>query len=201
MAMGKVKWFNNAKGYGFILPDEGGEDLFAHYSSIEMDGYKTLKAGQEVGFDIVEGPKGLHAVNIRYAASEATASEATAAQDTAVALGVNFIKMWVNAVPEPGLKITPEIRTAIIDEAIANGAIPVAHIDDEADGRQLVEAGLRDFLHSTVLTFGPGAGVPVDKPTPRKSSETGSEADKWCVWNKMTRFGECDPAIIGLEGR
>ncbi|MDP6377280.1 MAG: cold shock domain-containing protein CspD [Pseudomonadales bacterium] len=65
MATGKVKWFNNAKGYGFILPIEGGEDLFAHYSSIHMDGYKTLKAGQEVDFDILEGPKGLHAVNIR----------------------------------------------------------------------------------------------------------------------------------------
>ena len=65
MATGKVKWFNNAKGYGFILPEEGGEDLFAHYSSIEMDGYKTLKAGQEVEFDIMEGPKGHHAVNIR----------------------------------------------------------------------------------------------------------------------------------------
>ena len=83
-----------------------------------------------------------------------------------VALGVHFIKMWVNAVAEPGLKIPPEIRAAIIDEAVANGAIPVAHIDDEADGRQLVEAGLRDFLHSTVLTFGPGAGVPVDDPEP-----------------------------------
>ena len=93
MAMGKVKWFNNAKGYGFILPDEGGEDLFVHYSSIEMDGYKTLKAGQEVGFDIVEGPKGLHAVNIRYAVSEATASDdvtavdATAEDATVVATG------------------------------------------------------------------------------------------------------------------
>ena len=70
MATGKVKWFNNAKGYGFILPEEGGEDLFAHYSSIEMDGYKTLKAGQDVLFEIVEGPKGYHAVNIR-SASEA----------------------------------------------------------------------------------------------------------------------------------
>ena len=83
-----------------------------------------------------------------------------------VALGVHFIKMWVNEVAEPGLKITPEIRTAIVDEAIRNGVVPVAHIDDEVDGRQLVQAGLRDFLHSTVLTFGPGAGVPVDDPEP-----------------------------------
>ena len=65
MAIGKVKWFNNAKGYGFVLPDDGGEDLFIHYSAIQMDGYKTLKAGQEIQFDIVEGPKGLHAVNIQ----------------------------------------------------------------------------------------------------------------------------------------
>ena len=65
MATGKVKWFNNAKGYGFILPDDGNEDLFVHYSAIEMDGYRTLKAGQPVSFDIVEGPKGLHAVNIQ----------------------------------------------------------------------------------------------------------------------------------------
>ena len=95
-----------------------------------------------------------------------TEEEARALVRDQVALGVHFIKMWVNAVAEPGLKIPPEIRAAIIDEAVANGAIPVAHIDDEADGRQLVEAGLRDFLHSTVLTFGPGAGVPVDDPEP-----------------------------------
>ena len=95
-----------------------------------------------------------------------TEEEARALVRDQVALGVHFIKMWVNAVAEPGLKITPEIRAAIIDEAVRNGAIPVAHIDDEVDGRQLVEAGLRDFLHSTVLTFGPGAGVPVDDPDP-----------------------------------
>jgi CspA family cold shock protein len=67
MASGKVKWFNNAKGYGFILPETGGEDLFVHYSSIQMDGYRTLKAGQSVEFDMQEGPKGYHAVNIRSA--------------------------------------------------------------------------------------------------------------------------------------
>jgi CspA family cold shock protein len=64
MLSGKVKWFNNAKGYGFILADGRDEDLFAHYSAIQMDGYKTLKAGQPVSFDIIQGPKGLHAVNI-----------------------------------------------------------------------------------------------------------------------------------------
>ncbi|MBC9251004.1 cold shock domain protein CspD [Pseudomonas alcaligenes] len=64
MLSGKVKWFNNAKGYGFIVADGRDEDLFAHYSAIQMDGYKTLKAGQAVNFDILQGPKGLHAVNI-----------------------------------------------------------------------------------------------------------------------------------------
>ncbi len=64
MPTGTVKWFNNAKGYGFILPDSGGEDLFAHFSTITMDGYKTLKAGQTVSYDIIQGPKGLHATNI-----------------------------------------------------------------------------------------------------------------------------------------
>lgn len=64
MATGKVKWFNNAKGYGFIRPDSGGEDLFVHYSYICMDGYRSLKAGQVVTYDVREAPKGLHAVNI-----------------------------------------------------------------------------------------------------------------------------------------
>ena len=65
MATGTVKWFNNAKGYGFILPDGGGEDLFAHFSAIQMEGYKTLRAGDPVEYEVVEGPKGLHADNIR----------------------------------------------------------------------------------------------------------------------------------------
>jgi cold shock protein len=71
MASGKVKWFNNAKGYGFVNEEGKTDDLFAHYSAVQMDGYKTLKAGQSVIFDIVQGPKGLHAVNIMDAAATA----------------------------------------------------------------------------------------------------------------------------------
>ena len=65
MATGTVKWFNNAKGYGFVVPESGGDDIFVHYSSIQMDGYRTLRAGQPITFEVKEGPKGLHAVNIR----------------------------------------------------------------------------------------------------------------------------------------
>jgi CspA family cold shock protein len=61
MANGTVKWFNNAKGFGFICPDQGGEDIFAHYSTIDMEGYRTLKAGQPVQFEVEQGPKGMHA--------------------------------------------------------------------------------------------------------------------------------------------
>lgn len=64
MQTGVVKWFNNAKGYGFILSESGGDEVFAHYSAISMEGYKTLKAGQAVNFDAEMGPKGLHAVTI-----------------------------------------------------------------------------------------------------------------------------------------
>lgn len=81
MPSGTVKWFNNAKGYGFILPDEGGEDLFVHYTSILMDGYKTLKAGQAVTFDVVKGGKGLHATNIKTSDS-ATSSPKTKESET-----------------------------------------------------------------------------------------------------------------------
>ena len=61
---GTVKWFNDAKGFGFITPDEGGEDLFAHFSSVQTQGFKTLKEGQKVSFDVVQGPKGKQASNI-----------------------------------------------------------------------------------------------------------------------------------------
>ena len=65
MATGTVKSFNDAKGYGFITPDDGGEDLFAHFSAIKMDGFKTLKQGQRVTFDLKEGEKGKQADNIK----------------------------------------------------------------------------------------------------------------------------------------
>jgi CspA family cold shock protein len=65
MPSGLVKWFSNTKGFGFISPDEGGEDIFAHFSAISIDGYKTLKGGQKVEFELSEGPKGLYAANIK----------------------------------------------------------------------------------------------------------------------------------------
>ena len=65
MASGIVKWFNDAKGFGFITPDEGGEDLFAHFSAIEIEGFKTLKEGQKVTFEVVTGPKGKQAAHIK----------------------------------------------------------------------------------------------------------------------------------------
>ncbi len=65
MATGTVKWFNAAKGYGFITPSDGGDDVFAHYSAIEMDGYKTLREGQQVEYEVQEGPKGPQASRIR----------------------------------------------------------------------------------------------------------------------------------------
>lgn len=64
MAIGTVKWFNDAKGFGFIEPEGGGEDVFAHFSAIQMEGFRTLKQGGRVSYDAVQGPKGQLAQNI-----------------------------------------------------------------------------------------------------------------------------------------
>ncbi len=66
MATGTVKWFNDAKGYGFIS-QEGGEDVFVHHTAIQMDGFRTLKEGERVEFDVTQGPKGFQAANVRKA--------------------------------------------------------------------------------------------------------------------------------------
>jgi len=65
MSTGTVKWFNDSKGFGFITPDDGGKDLFAHHTSIQMEGYKSLKEGQKVSFDVTQGQKGPAASNIK----------------------------------------------------------------------------------------------------------------------------------------
>lgn len=64
MSSGIVKWFNNAKGFGFIEPAEGGDDIFVHYSAIKAEGYKTLNEGQSVTYEAEQGPKGFHAVEV-----------------------------------------------------------------------------------------------------------------------------------------
>jgi len=65
MTIGTVKWFNDAKGFGFIEPEGGGEDVFAHFSAIQMEGFRTLQQGEQVAYDLVQGPKGRLAQNIR----------------------------------------------------------------------------------------------------------------------------------------
>ncbi|HVF64851.1 MAG TPA: cold-shock protein [Casimicrobiaceae bacterium] len=67
MAVGTVKWFNDSKGFGFVTPEDGGKDLFAHFTAIQQPGFKTLQEGQRVTFDVTTGPKGQQAANIRLA--------------------------------------------------------------------------------------------------------------------------------------
>ena len=84
MSIGTVKWFNDAKGFGFIEPKEGGEDVFAHFSAIQMEGFRTLKQGGTVSYELVQGPKGQLAQNIQpvESASEAAAPAINPAEAT-----------------------------------------------------------------------------------------------------------------------
>jgi cold shock protein len=76
MPVGVVKWFNDAKGFGFIQPDGGGADVFAHFSAVQMEGFRTLKQGSRVAFELVQGPKGNLAQNIRPMTEAAGATSA-----------------------------------------------------------------------------------------------------------------------------
>jgi CspA family cold shock protein len=78
MTLGTVKWFNDAKGFGFIEPEGGGPDVFAHFTSILSDGYRTLKQGGRVTFELVQGPKGVLAQNIKALGRDETAGEVIA---------------------------------------------------------------------------------------------------------------------------
>lgn len=97
MATGKVKWFNNAKGYGFIRPDGGGDDLFVHYSYIDMDGYRSLKAGQVISYEVREAPKGLHAVNIAIIEEASDAETSTTNEESSPVETVSETKQFAEA--------------------------------------------------------------------------------------------------------
>lgn len=82
MMTGTVKWFNDAKGFGFIEPEGGGTDVFAHFSAVQMEGFRTLKQGSVVSYDVVQGPKGDLAQNIRLIGVAAALEAALAAAPT-----------------------------------------------------------------------------------------------------------------------
>ena len=95
MALGTVKWFNDAKGFGFIEPEGGGEDVFAHFSAIQMDGFRTLKQGGMVSYDLIQGPKGQLAQNITPVEPSATAPRSHVAAGSP------------QAIASPGLSSSP----------------------------------------------------------------------------------------------
>ena len=85
MVTGTVKWFNDAKGFGFIEPDGGGADVFAHFSAVQMEGFRTLKQGTAVSYELVQGPKGDLAQNIRSALEKNSLSTSSTAPGGAAA--------------------------------------------------------------------------------------------------------------------
>ena len=85
MVTGTVKWFNDAKGFGFIEPDGGGADVFAHFSAVQMEGFRTLKQGTAVSYELVQGPKGDLAQNIRSALEKSSLSTSSTAPGGAAA--------------------------------------------------------------------------------------------------------------------
>jgi cold shock protein len=82
MAFGRVKWFNDAKGFGFIEPEGGGADVFAHFSAIQMEGFRTLKQGGRVSYEVLQGPKGDQAQNIQPVEEEVTSGAGASAATT-----------------------------------------------------------------------------------------------------------------------
>ena len=135
MATGIVKWFNDAKGFGFITPDGGGEDLFAHFSAIQAKGFKTLKEGQRVEFDVATGPKGLQAANIR--AADGGSSRSYIAEQHPIAIQERAVCENPNAGPDgagfrtDGAAYTLEART--VSQAVA--------FDCRAGGETALAAG------------------------------------------------------------
>ena len=87
MALGTVKWFNDAKGFGFIEPEGGGADVFAHFSAVQMEGFRTLKQGSRVSYEVIQGPKGNLAQEIRPLEGSEVSANDSALSDSAVAAG------------------------------------------------------------------------------------------------------------------
>ncbi len=132
-----------SRSIGSDTPEKVVKMLEAHAGRIV--GPRMFTAGR--GFSHVNGfPPG------RPTNQPTTADEAREMVRGLAGQGVHFVKMWVNEMPEPGLKITPEMRAAIVDEAMKQDLVPVAHIDEEADVRQLIDVGVRDFLHTVTDT-------------------------------------------------
>ena len=145
MSTGQVKWFNNAKGFGFILPDEGGDDLFAHYSAIGMEGYKTLKAGQMVSFETIEGPKGLHAANIQPLSTPAAApAQADAqSQDEADSSGVE-VPAAVAGDEDEVATAAPSTEVEVVAETV-NGEVEVVAEVASEEVEAVTDAGSEEI--------------------------------------------------------